>query len=507
MLLRSLYWRIALGFVIFLAAMLAAQATLFLWLVSRAGGPLAEPSADEAARAIAADLGAALAVDPQADVQSFLKKEEAERKHAVFVVMEDGRVIGGGSRLAPEPLLRMVRGRRRFRDGRFGDGPPPMTLGPMGLPRRGPEGGRGSRFMAVAPVVVKGNVVATVAVLQRTPLQQLGPAMVVVAAALLVGGTALAAASIFGPARRRLRHLEDATRRLGAGDLSARAPESGGDEVAALAQSFNRMASDLARRADEIAEVDRARRRLLADVSHELTTPLTAIRGYVETLGMPGLALDVETRARYVQIIDAEVHRLERIIQDLLDLARLEEGGASLQIEDVPVEQLFGRVAARHERESVEKQVTIETSIAPGAEIVAADALRLEQALQNLAANALRHTPPRGRVELRADLDDAAIVLTVRDTGAGIPPEHLPSIFDRFYKVGASRGGGSGLGLSIVKAIVERHGGRITVASEPGRGTTFRIVLPAERRGVRLEPDHGASKDSPYDCSGRGVRL
>ena len=237
--------------------------------------------------------------------------------------------------------------------------------------------------------------------------------------------------------------------------------------------------------------VDRTRRLLLADVSHELMTPLTAMRGYIETLSMRGLVLDAETRDRYLSIINDETHRVERIVQDLLDLARMESAGDSLDVQDVPLEDLFGRVVARHGRDAEAKGIVLKTDIAPGAEIVSGDPMRLEQAMQNLAANALRHTPHGGRVELTAEPGYQEVVLTVRDTGSGIDPTHVPHIFDRFYKADSSRPGeasGSGLGLSIVKAIVERHRGAVSVASRPGRGQ-------------RLSHAHaGSFVDCPHDC-------
>ena len=162
-------------------------------------------------------------------------------------------------------------------------------------------------------------------------LARYAPTLGLVALATLIVGAILAAAVIFGPARKRLRLVEDAARRLGAGDLSARAPSKGRDEVAAVATAFNAMADDLSARAAALAAADRARRQLLADVSHELTTPVTAMRGYLETLRMPELDLDDATRARYLGIIGDETGRLERIIGDLLDLARLEGGGGALQ--------------------------------------------------------------------------------------------------------------------------------------------------------------------------------
>ncbi len=208
---------------------------------------------------------------------------------------------------------------------------------------------------------------------------------------------------VFGPARRRLRALESAARRLGAGDLSARAPGGGGDEIGAVANAFNQMADDLAARADALAASDRARRQLLADVSHELTTPVTAMRGYLETLTMPELALDEPTRARYLTIIGDETARLERMIGDLLDLARLEGGGGALKRETVKVADLFARVQARHERASAQAGVAHPiATIAPGAETVVGDRDRLEQALQNLAANALRYAPAGSAIELSA---------------------------------------------------------------------------------------------------------
>ncbi len=144
----------------------------------------------------------------------------------------------------------------------------------------------------------------------------------------------------------------------------------------------------------------------------------------------------------------------------------------------MPVQALFERVHSRHERELTERRITLAANIAKGAETVQGDPDRLEQALQNLAANALRHTPDGGEIVMSADVVGDRLRLRVRDSGAGIPPEHLPLIFDRFYKVDASRkaAGGSGLGLSIVRAIVERHGGSISAHNEGG--AVFDVLLP-----------------------------
>jgi signal transduction histidine kinase len=203
------------------------------------------------------------------------------------------------------------------------------------------------------------------------------------------------------------------------------------------------------------------------------------MRGYIETLTMSEIDLDSATRQRYLGIVTEETHRLERIIGDLLDLARLEGGGTAMRQDAVDVATLFDRVAGRHEREVRARGIELARQVAAGAERVRGDADRLEQALQNLAANALRHTPDGGTLRLVADRTEGGVRIILRDSGPGIAPEHLPLIFDRFYKVDVSRKatGGSGLGLSIVKAIVERHGG--TIAARNDRGAVFEITLPS----------------------------
>ena len=511
---RSLYWRIAIGVVGFLAAMLLVQAMLFVWVVSQSGRTLPGQSPARLGLTVAQDLAAVLERDPQIDLSRYVQEQYAQYTHPFFVMMADGRLITSGSRSFPEPFLRMARvqlsaAQRRLDrpEGRRpdfperGDRPEPFGRGGDRF-ERDPNG---FRFIRPSPIIAHGRVAGVVVVPPQAPfgflLGRFAPMLALVAGGVLVLGTVLTSLMIFGPARRRLRELETAAHRLGAGDLTARAPDRGGDEIAAVASAFNAMAGDLAARADALAASDRVRRQLLADVSHELTTPVTAMRGYLETLTMPELALDEATRGRYLTIISDETNRLERLIGDLLELARLEGGGGSLQISELTVAQLFDRVVARHEHACQAAGVTMQTSIGRGADTVQGDRDRLEQALQNLAANAIRYAPPGSTVRLASRVADspiAGIALSVEDEGpSGIAPEHLPHIFDRFYKADASRpfdraqngpdevdggkasvSGGSGLGLSIVKAIVERHGGRIAVESRPGR-TVFEMVLPA----------------------------
>jgi signal transduction histidine kinase len=484
---KSLYLRLALGLFAFVALMLAAEGALFLWVSERLARTMPGRSPRLLATLVSQDVGDALTHDPTLDLEQYVRDQYTRVAQTFFVALRDGRIVSNHDDV-PADVMAAFRadvmasraGRRRGRgsgerwDGEFPPQPPPF------------RGGRGDRsFGETAPLFVNGVQAGRVVIwaddrpFWRT-VKQLGPTMAVIGAGVFGVGAALIALVVFGPARRRLRDVQSATERLGAGDLTARAPDHGGDEVAALARSFNQMADELATRAHALEASNQARRQLMADVSHELMTPLTAMRGYIETLTMPEVQLDQPTRQRYMGIVTDETHRLEQIIGDLLDLARLEGGGMTLRRERADIEQLFNRIAARHERDLTSRGITLTMRVDAAAKSVIGDADRLEQALQNLAANALRHTPPDGRIRLTAERQGADVVLTVRDNGPGIPSEHLTLIFNRFYKADAARkaaGGGSGLGLSIAKAIVERHGG--TIGARNDDGAVFEMRLPS----------------------------
>jgi two-component system, OmpR family, sensor kinase len=492
---RSLYWRIAFGFIAMLAILLLAQAALFLWLTGRFTASVTSSTPQQVADLVARELSDALTDNPALDLAAYVGREFDDVPQPFAVVMRDGR------RASNRPGVLPPNFGERF--GRRGGPPGPASFGGRGAPptppdgvtpdtggfRRGGRGGPGTGPGGpnVAPIVVSNVQVGHVAVPSGPPptevvLRELGPTLTWTGLALLGVGATMVAVVIFRPARRRLRSLEDAARALGEGRTDVRADERGGDEVAALAHTFNQMAGELEARTAALATADRTRRQLLADVSHELMTPLTAIRGYTETLAMPGLAKDEATRRRYFEIVDQETYKLEAIIGDLLDLAKLEGGGAALSIEPVAVAELFGRVADRHEPTLRARGIALDIRVPEDLE-VDGDLQRLEQALQNVAANAIRHTPDGGRVSLVAEEAGDHVRIVVRDTGPGIPDEHLPRVFDRFYKADASRAAtdanaGSGLGLSIVRAIVERHGGTATASNAPDAGALFEIRLP-----------------------------
>ena len=461
---RSLYVRIAIGFVILLAALLLAQAALFLYLSGRLDDSPQGRTAQQLADFVARELSDALTVDPAIDLAAHVRSEFSTIRRPFVVILHDGRRISNEPDLLP----------RNFPGPWRGPGP--------GRRRGGPGGGPNS-----APVVVNGVQIGIVAVPPSPPawvaVQRFGPTLALAGVGLLITGVVAAAVLIFGPTHKRLRRLEQTARALGEGRTDVRASETGGDEVTELARAFNRMADDLHARAEALAASDRARRQLLADVSHELMTPLTAIRGYLQTLSMKDVPIDDETRRQYLSVADQETYKLEAIIGDLLDLARLEGGGEKVESGVVMVGDLYRRVIDRHLPDIRKKDITTHVEVQPGTPPLVGSPHRLEQALQNLAANALRHMPDGGTLTLKAAHGNGQVAMTVGDTGPGIPATHLPHIFDRFYKADGSRAGstipsGSGLGLSIVRAIVTQHGGSVTAANAPGGGAEFTIVLP-----------------------------
>jgi signal transduction histidine kinase len=491
---KSLYWRIALGLFAFVALMLVAEGALFLWISQRLAGAMPARSPRQLAALVSQDVGAALTRDPNLNLEHYLLTQYKDVAQTFFVVLRDGHIASNHDDVPAETVAELRaenaallagrggrrRGGRGFGERPEGERPDSGFPGPRPFRPPGPRSSLGD----MSPLFVNDEQIGRVVIwADDRPfwriVRQMSPTMAIIGAGVLSVGTGLIALFVFGPVRRRLEGVQVATERLGSGDLSARAPDHGNDEVAALAHSFNQMADELTTRARALEASDRTRRQLMADVSHELMTPLTAMRGYIETLTMPELQLDTQTRQRYMGIVTDETHRLEQIIGDLLDLARLEGGGMTLRRERADVEQLFNRVAERHERELTDRRVTLETRVDVAANSIVGDADRLEQALQNLAANALRHAPDGGRISLTAERAGNEVVLTVRDNGPGIPTEHLPHIFDRFYKADASRraAGGSGLGLSIVKAIIERHGG--TVMARNDNGAVFELRLPS----------------------------
>lgn len=308
----------------------------------------------------------------------------------------------------------------------------------------------------------------------------------------ILAALAIAAALILplvNTALRPLRTMEQATQRIAGGALSLRLePPPTHDEIGRLARSFNVMVARL-------EETFARQKRFVADAAHELRTPLTALGGGLEMLLMGADRGDVEASRRLMRGMYAETERMRRLVEDLLTLTRLDEGRAGLRLERIEVGPLIEDVAEQARQLAHGQEVNC--TVADGLPPVRADADRIRQVLLNMVENALKYTPAPGRVELTAgpakDGVGSGVALEVRDTGAGIPAEALPHVFDRFYRADPARArrgsqpGGSGLGLAIAKGLVEAQGGTISIASKEGAGTAITIVLPAWREECQLD--------------------
>ncbi|MFM9107751.1 MAG: sensor histidine kinase [Chloroflexota bacterium] len=234
-----------------------------------------------------------------------------------------------------------------------------------------------------------------------------------------------------------------------------------------------------------VAAVDRSQRALLADVAHELRTPLTSVRGYAQAL-RSGVASDPAARERAIATIEAESARMSRLVDELLDLSRLESGQLRFRLQPLDVDAAFGRTIERFAPAALQRQVVLAAQRSTGLAVLA-DEDRLAQALGNLVDNALRHTGPGGKVTLEARQVDGIVRLSVADTGSGMDPETALRAFDRFRRGPGEDENGFGLGLPIVREIMANHGGSVEIESEPGFGATVTLALPAVV-GAELEP-------------------
>ena len=259
----------------------------------------------------------------------------------------------------------------------------------------------------------------------------------------------------------------EAVGRVADGDLSTRVRERGARDARALARAFNAMASRL-----EAGEEQR--RRLLADVSHELRTPLSVVQGNLEAL-VDGVHPADE--AHLAAILD-ETKVLSRLVEDLRTLSLAESGALALHRESIDVGALVRETVESFASQAEPAGVSLEAQVSSGLRQVDADPVRAREILSNLIANALRYTPRGGHVSVAAHAADAGVAIDVRDTGAGIAPDRIGRIFDRFYKSPESRG--AGLGLAIAKQLVEAHGGQISATSVVGEGTVVHFTVPIE---------------------------
>jgi len=269
--------------------------------------------------------------------------------------------------------------------------------------------------------------------------------------------------------------MSRATQRIADGRYDERVQAIGEDELSQLATRFNQMA-------EKLDQIESMRRQLIGDVSHELRTPLTAIKGSMEGLMDGVLPANDET----FQQIHAEADRLNRLVDDLQELSRVEAHAYDLDFRSLDASSLVQTVAKRLAPQAQSKRISLDLDLTPDLPPILADEDRAIQILTNLTGNALQYTPEGGQVTISVTRINDEVQFSIHDTGIGIPPEHLSHIFDRFYRVDKSRsrqsGGGSGIGLTIARALVEAHDGRIWVESQGERkGSTFHFTLPVAK--------------------------
>ena len=299
-------------------------------------------------------------------------------------------------------------------------------------------------------------------------------------AAVISLGLAYALARVLA---QRVTALHEGAQALAAGDLSVRVSEQGQDERGHLARAFNRMADQLNASAAERERLERARRNLVVAVSHDLRTPLASLQVMTEAMD-DGLVTDEQTRARYFTTMRMQIGHLSRLIDELFEITQIDAGALQLNLTRVAPGELASDAAEGLRASAAAKAIELQVQIEPGLPAVLASPQHIERVLNNVLANALRHTPAGGYIELRVAYGEGEkqqILFEVRDTGDGISAEDLPYIFEPFFRGEQSRSrttGGTGLGLAIAQSIVRAHHGAIWVESIVGRGTNMRFSVP-----------------------------
>lgn len=304
---------------------------------------------------------------------------------------------------------------------------------------------------------------------------------------LVLCGYALAAVSVPAMAMgralgQRIARIEHSAEQLANGDLSSRVNLEGSDDLARLARTFDSMAARLKDADANRAALERSRRELFAAISHDLRTPLSSIRVMVDALS-DGVVTDERTTERYLSTMTADIRRLSLLIDDLFELARIESGALQLRLEQTQLDRVVASAVAG--ASPMAERAKVAVSFEPGVDATLfADPERLTRVLANLLQNAIRHTPADGSVLVSTLAAGSEVLVSVRDSGGGIPAADVPHVFETFYRADKSRsrtGGGSGLGLSISKGIIEAHGGRIWIDETGALGTrvTFALPVPA----------------------------
>jgi len=292
--------------------------------------------------------------------------------------------------------------------------------------------------------------------------------------------TGLAGLFLFFILTKRLRLMTSAVKRFESGDYQQRIAVGSDDEMGQLGQAFNQMADTIVSTMNTINQNDAMRRELVANVSHDLRTPLASIQGYLETVLIKESELSLEERQRFLDIIYHNVTMLGRLVHELFELSKLDARQTEPQLEPFSLAELAQDVVLDFQAQAQQEGVHLDTLLPQDLPLVHADIGMIERVLTNLIENALHHTPAGQRVALELEPQAHSVEVRVLDTGQGIAPKDLPHIFDRFYRAEKNRAklaAGTGLGLAIARKIVEAHGGEIAVQSQVNVGTTFSFEL------------------------------
>ena len=333
--------------------------------------------------------------------------------------------------------------------------------------------------------------------------------------ALLAGALII---KLFTNRLRRLSLVVDRFLQTGFAELPPHPPSrlAHGDDIDHLTETFSQMADRILAQMRELRNEDALRRELIANVSHDLRTPLAALQGYLETLQVKGSTLSAEEKSSYLGIALKQSEQLGRLTGALFELAKFDAGQVKITIEPFVLEDLVQDVTQQFELATANKQVSIETVLPAELPLVAADIGMIERVLKNLLENALRYTPRGGTIRITLLPSDKQITVQVSDTGSGIDEHDLPRVFDRFYRGEKSRedySGNAGLGLAIAKRVLELHGSSIAVSSTPGIGTTFSFAVPfLDSRNQRIAaagaylPPVAATDAQPLATAGLAVK-
>ncbi|MDX6379021.1 MAG: hypothetical protein QOI57_45 [Rubrobacteraceae bacterium] len=299
-------------------------------------------------------------------------------------------------------------------------------------------------------------------------------------AALLSVGFSLYGAS---PMARRIGRVRKGTAQLADGKLEAELPIEGHDEISQLSADFNRMARVLKEAAERERDMEKARRDLIAAVSHDLRTPLASVRALIEAVA-DGVAAEEETKERYLSSARNELMNLGRLVDDLFEVAQIDAGVLRLELEEASLHDLISDTLSSFHPQAERQGVRLVGEVSDGVDPVLMNPPKLQRVLYNLVSNALRHTPADGTVALRAQPDGEVVRVEVSDTGEGMAPDDLPRVFERSFRSEKSRtrrkedgAPGAGLGLAIARGLIEAHGGQISVESEIDEGTRFYLTL------------------------------